>query len=123
MRKITTGTLSTLLTAATLLLLVPSALCQSADDCPMRSEVPRSTAEAMTCVPGPAFDCCQGDQAPAQRTFDEGPIQRLIAVHPDQSPYPAAPRRPPALHPAPSFGTGGAALHTPLYTLLTTLLI
>ena len=123
MRKFFVSSLSTLIaTALLVLLLAPLALCDQAASCPMRQG--RTSADGeMDCVPGPAFDCCDGDEAPRP-----GGSEPVAAKHLEAAvdfgapavvtpPSPTRPERGRAVEPL------GSAADLPLYTLLATLLI
>ena len=115
------GSLPALFAAATLLLVLPSALCQQGDSCAMRGNI-RQAEAAAPCVPGPTFDCCQGDQAPPSGS-DQPVAKRLIAASAVPVALPVAPS-PSAVAGLPrTADPGGPGLQTPLYTLLATLLI
>lgn len=115
------GSLPALFAAATLLLVLPSALCQQGDSCAMRGNI-RQAESAAPCVPGPTFDCCRGDQAPpsgseqpvAKRLIGPSELPVALAVAPAQSAVAGLPR---------TANPGGPGLEIPLYTLLAALLI
>lgn len=123
MRNIFLSSLSTLIaTALLVLLLAPLALCDQAASCPMRQGRTGGDRE-MDCVPGPTFDCCEGDEAP--RPGGSEPVaakhlQPAAAVGALAVIAPASPSRR-------ERGRGveplGSAADLPLYTLLATLLI
>ena len=83
----------------------------------------RSRTSGVTCVPGPAFDCCNGDERAPSRGSDELTRQDLGA--------PIASCRPALVLPTDRLRFDseraheplGSAAETPLYTLLATLLI
>lgn len=77
----------------------------------------------MTCVPGPAFDCCEGDGAPAHRLSDEHQTDRQIAVRSDRPSLPVTTDRNPTRSASATDSGIRGATETPLYTLLATLLI
>lgn len=120
-RTRTLGSLPALYAAATLLLVLPSSLCQQGDSCAMRENIRQAEAEA-PCVPGPTFDCCQGDQAPPSGG-DQQVVKRLNGT----SAVPVSLAEAPAQATVASLirlsDPGGTGLQTPLYTLLGTLLI
>lgn len=115
------GSFPALFAAATLLLVLPSALCGQGDSCAMRGNLRQAEAPA-PCVPGPTFDCCQGDQAPpsgndppvVKRFTDASAVPVALVVAPAQSALAGFPR---------TAEPGGPGLQIPLYTLLATLLI
>lgn len=115
------GSLPALFAAATLLLLLPSALCQPGDSCTMRGNS-RPAEAAAPCVPGPTFDCCQGDQAPpsgsnqpvVERLIAASAVPVALAVASAQLAVAGIPR---------AADLGGPGVQIPLYTFLATLLI
>lgn len=71
------SSLSTLVAASLLTLLVPPAFCAQDGSCQMAQARGGDAAEA-PCVPGATFDCC-GDSAPPTRGSDQLGSQQLAA--------------------------------------------
>lgn len=123
MRKIFVSSLSTLTATALLaLLLAPLALCGQTGSCPMR-QARAGTGAEIDCVPGPAFDCCNGDESPRSRGSEQLSAKQIPAAFSVGTPALVAltverrAERDRSLEPL------GSAADTPLYTLLATLLI
>lgn len=113
--------LSTVIAATLLVLLFPPSLCAEADSCPMRDA--RGSGKAL-CIPGPTFDCCNGNNTPLPRGSDELGTRHLppaVMVGPSLNPVPPARRIRVDLGRAAEAGSANADV--PLYTLLATLLI
>ena len=121
-RTRTLGSLPALYAAATLLLVLPSSLCQQGDSCAMRENIRQAEAEA-PCVPGPTFDCCQGDQAPPSGGDQQQVVKRLAGTSAVPVSLAEAPAQPAVTGLIRLSDPGGTGLQTPLYTLLATLLI
>ena len=122
MRKIYVSGVSTVIATALLVLVAaPLAFCEQAESCPMREA--RSRTSGVTCVPGPAFDCCNGDETAPSRGADE--LTRHDLGAPIVSPRPAlvTPRSRSRFDSERANEPLGSAAETPLYTLLATLLI
>lgn len=115
------GSFPALVAAATLLLMLPSALCQQGDSCAMRGNI-RQAEAAAPCVPGPTFDCCQGDQAPPSGSH-QPVVERLIAASAVQVAPADAPAQSAVAGLPRAADPGGPGLQIPLYTLLAILLI
>ncbi len=110
--------------------LVPLSLCDRGGECPMRQQARAGKAAGAPCIPGPAFDCCKGDQAPpasgSERPQVHAPQSLVSSAGPGVLPEATASQ---ALDPAaaaawitPPTASADAAA-PPLYTLLATLLL
>lgn len=120
MPNISLSSLSTLIaTALLVLLLAPLALCDQAASCPMR----QSADGEMDCVPGPTFDCCEGDEAPRPGGSEPVAAKHLQAAVAVGAPAVVAPPSPSRRERGRAVEPLGSAADLPLYTLLATLLI
>lgn len=122
LRKCLSLTSSSAVVAAILLAsMVPAAFCGGSASCPMQT-APEGRAADAGCLPGPVFDCCNGDDAPLSRSSAELLTQQLHGVTSLVLPSPGW-----IPLPGPSTCLGdsprGEPAAPPLYTLLATLLL
>ena len=124
MRKLFALTsLSAIVAAALLVLLVPPALCTPADSCPMRQGRGNAAAEA-GCVPAPTFDCCSGNNTPLSRGSEQLTARQLPpAITAASGALSVPPERPFRAEFGGAAEAWSPAAEIPLYTLLATLLI
>lgn len=113
------SSLSSLIAASLLTLLVPPAFCARDGSCPMARARGGDAAEA-PCVPGATFDCC-GDTAPPTRGSDLlGAYQTTAAAVGGPLSVPAETAADASFRSGP--GRWPPAAEVPLYTLLVTFL-
>ena len=109
--------------ALLLVSLLPLALCDQAASCPMQ-EAREGAGADVSCVPGPTFDCCDGDEAPSPRS----PDRELLAKHLPSAAsivtsMPVIPPRPHVAGTSHRSALGVSAADVPLFTLHAALLI
>jgi len=75
-RALSVTSISAVSSALLLVSLLPLTLCDQAASCPMR-EARESAGVEVSCVPGPTFDCCNGDEAPSPSSSD----REFLAKH------------------------------------------
>lgn len=81
-------------------------------------------AAEIACVPGPTFDCCNGDNTPLSRGSEQLTARHLPpAVTAASSVVAVPPERPFRADFRSATQDGSAVAEVPLYTLLATLLI
>ena len=124
MRKLFALTsLSAIVAAALLVLLVPSSLCSQEGSCPMRQGRGHAAAE-VACIPGPTFDCCSGSNTPPSRGSEQLTARQLSpAITAAIGAVLVPPERPSRAEVGGASEARSTAAEIPLYTLLATLLI
>lgn len=122
-RTLSLTSLSAVVAALLLVSLLPLALCDQAASCPMQ-EARQGAGADVSCVPGPTFDCCDGDAAPSPWSSDrEFLVKRLPSAASIVMSMPAIPSRPDVAGTSHRSEPGVSAADVPLFTLHAALLI
>lgn len=113
--------LSTVLVAVFLMLMIPPALCRKPSSCPMM-QGQRPGAVQRSCAPAPNLDCCKGNKTPPSPSSEQLTVKHLslAAGYGLLQPVVSSCFQP---EPGRRFEAASSPSEVPLYTLLATLLI
>lgn len=122
-RTLSLTTLSAVAVALLWVSLLPLTLCDQAASCPMQEAREGAGAE-VSCVPGPTFNCCDGDEAPSPQSADRELLAKRLPIAASLgTSMPAIPPRPDLAGAWHGSQRGASAADVPLFTLNAILLI